>query len=322
MKLKLDSERLMAGTVVARPPGNGQGFWIGAPSVYRDPASGNFYLTYRIRRPRGGDPATERGGESRIAVSRNGFEFEDIWSVKKAAYETTSIEKSVLWRDDAGLRYFTSFVKPSDGRWCVARMSASSVEELDPAEAEILFDPVELGLEGVKDPWIHFENGVFTMFLSVAKATAETSESSHATHDIYNTGECKSATAMATSTDLANWSWQGVILEPDQGWDGYCRRLNTAIKVNGRYLGFYDGIASHRENYEEKTGLAVSDDLRNWEIVSESGPVLESPHGMNALRYVSACEVDDSLLLFYEVATEDGSHDLRALSIDKRDLVG
>src|SRR5579885_632593 len=100
------------------------------------------------------------------------------------------------------------------------------------------------------------------MFLSIALPTQRTNDKSHSTLDIYNTGECVSATGLATSTDLDHWEWKGVQFSPaSSGWDCYCRRINSVVPAGSGFVGFYDGSASHKENYEEKTGLATSPDL-------------------------------------------------------------
>ena len=142
--------------------------------------------------------------------------------------------------------------------------------------------------------------------------TAKTDGKSHATYDIYNTGECVSATGLATSRDLDHWEWQGVVLQPERhGWDKYCRRLNSFVKWEGRYHGFYDGSASHKENYEEKTGLASSADLRAWAVQTPDGPALTSPHTSHSLRYLDAQLVGDKVYLYYETARDDDAHELR-----------
>src|SRR6185436_700176 len=118
------------------------------------------------------------------------------------------------------------------GRWCTAMMKASSVAQLNPADRQVIFTGPPLGLEGVKDPWILEQNGLYHLFLSVATPTPKTGEESNATLDIFNTGECKSATGLATSRDLDNWEWQGVVFAPGvTGWDQYCRRINSIVTI-------------------------------------------------------------------------------------------
>ena len=80
--------------VVRQPGGVGQGHWAGAPGVAYSRHDQAFYLTYRIRRPRGVAP--DRGGEARIARSTDLKHFEDIWSVTKDRYDSVSIERSAI----------------------------------------------------------------------------------------------------------------------------------------------------------------------------------------------------------------------------------
>ena len=312
-QLGLTSELMAKGTVIRVPACTGEGYWVGAPGVFFEPAGKAFYLTYRIRRPRGVQP--DRGGEARIARSSDGVHFEDVWSVGKDAFLSPSIERcAIRLGADALWRYWLSYVDPADGRWCVAVLKSRSIDGFDPANVERVFSAGDLDLEGVKDPWIMERDGLFHMVLSVATRTRETTGDSHAAADIYNTGECKSATGLATSTDLDHWKWEGVIFEPgDSGWDAYARRINSVIRKGGRFIGFYDGSANRLENYEEKTGLAETQDLRSWRTLTPDGPALVSLSASGALRYVDALLVADDLFLYYEFAREDGSHDLRVL---------
>src|SRR5438874_1354234 len=204
MSSNLTAESLTSGHILREPPGCENGYWVGAPGVFYAKDELAWYLTYRLRRPRGISP--DRGGEARIARS-------------------------------------------TDLKTC----------------------------------------------------------------------ECVSATGLATSRDLDNWDWQGVIFAPEtSGWDRYCRRINSILPYQRKYFGFYDGSASHAENYEEKTGLAVSLDLRHWESLSAAGPLFTSPHDSGSLRYLDAQLIDGQACLFYEFARPDGAHDLR-LAIAKAD---
>jgi len=317
---KLTNELLAAGTVIREPVGNEQGYWVGCPGAFYDTAEHAWYLTYRLRRPRGVQP--DRGGEVRIARSTDLRHWDDVLTITKDQYSTASIERSCLHRGKDGLwRYFTSYVDPTDGRWCTAMMKAAKVEQLNPARREVIFTATPLQLEGVKDPWILEENGIYYLFLSIAIPTPKTTDGSHATLDIFNTGECKSGTGLATSRDLDHWEWQGIVMAPgDTGWDKYCRRINSVVPVSGKYFAFYDGSASHLENYEEKTGLAVSTDLHNWQVLTPNGPKLTSPHTSTSLRYIDAQFADGRWHLFYEFARPDGAHDMRVVMCEAADL--
>lgn len=322
----INNDVLARGAIIREPVGNERGYWVGAPGAFYDGEEQVWYLTYRIRRPRGVAP--DRGGEVRIARSTDLKRWADVVTIAKDRYASASIERSCLQRGPDGQWYYlTSYVHPSDGRWCTAVMSAPKVEQLDPATREVIFTAGPLGLEGVKDPWIHEERGVFYLFLSVATPVPATSGESHATLDIFNTGQCQSATALAVSRDLRRWDWQGVVLAPPaDGWDKYCRRLNSVVRLGAedqtapRYLGFFDGSASHLENYEERCALAVSNDLRQWTSRSPRSPAFASPHGSTSLRYMDAKFANGRWHLFYEFAREDGAHDMRVITCSPEEL--
>jgi len=325
----ITNELLAQGRIIREPVGRDSGYWVGCPGGYYDEGERAWYLTYRIRRPRGVAP--DRGGEVRIARSTDLARWDDVLTIAKDQYRSASIERSCLHRGkDGQWNYFTSYVHPDDGRWCTAVVRAATVAQLDPAKMEVVFAGPPLGLEGVKDPFILEENGVYHLFVSVAQPTPVTSEASHASLDIFNTGECKSATALAISRDLRTWDWQGVVFAPgEKGWDRYCRRLNTVVPLAAsgpesaglpRFLGFYDGSASHLENYEEKCALAVSDDLRNWKSISPVGPAFTSPHASTSLRYLEARPAHGKWRLFYEFARPDGAHDMRFVECDAAGL--
>ena len=309
------TENLLNGTIAKEPVGDEQGYWAGAPGWYWDKQDQVSYICYRIRRPRGIEP--DRGGESRIAKTSDFKTFEDVWSVHKDIYGSASIEKSILRRGNDGVfRYLTSYVAPEDGRWCVSINKSDNIGSLDAGKTQRLFTATDLGLEGIKDPWILEENGKYYLFLSVAINTASTKDSSHDTLDIFNTGECISATALATSDDLDNWNYQGIILKPegDSAWDKYCRRINSVLPLNGKYYAFYDGSEGHHQNYEERTGLAVSTDLKNWEILSPDEPCITSPYATGSLRYIDAQHHENEIRFMYELTRANGSHEMRTTS--------
>ena len=184
MTEKLTSRLLAEGHVLRDPFGNENGYWAGAPGVFYAADEAAWYLTYRIRRPRGVAP--DRGGEARIARSSDLREWEDLWSVTKDKFESASIERCALRKGaDNQWHYFVSFVDPADGRWCVSVMVAREIEKLNASNAKPIFKAKALGLEGIKDPWIFEHEGTFHMLLSVAVRTARTSEQSHATLDIF-----------------------------------------------------------------------------------------------------------------------------------------
>jgi hypothetical protein len=313
MAQQLTSEQLAGGRILREPAGFENGYWSGAPGVFYASDEKTWYLTYRIRRPRGVAP--DRGGEARIACSTDLEKWQDLWSVTKDRFGSASIERCALRKGpDGQWRYVASYVDPADGRWCVSVVESSNIQALDATKARPIFKASALGLEGIKDPWIFEHQGTFQMILSVALPTAKTGSQSHSTLDIFNTGDCISATGLATSRDLEQWEWQGIIFAPEvSGWDSYCRRINSVVPYRGKFFAFYDGSASHAENYEERTGLAVSSDLRSWNSLTPRGPMFTSPHASRSLRYVDAQLMGQEACLFYEFARPDGAHDLRRI---------
>ncbi len=311
---------LSHGHVIREPVGHRSGFWVGAPGVFFDETEKAWYLTYRLRRPRGVNP--DRGGEARIARSTNLKTWKDIWSVEKKEYNTASIERSALHRgEDKIWRYFTSFVDPADGRWCVAMLRGPDVTQLYSKNVEIIFKAPPLKLEGIKDPTIIKYDGSYHMLVSIAIPTQKTTAQSHATQDIYNTGDCVSATGLAVSRDLDHWQWKGVILAPEQGgWDRYCRRVNSVVFFDEDFYGFYDGSGGPEENYEEKTGLARSPNLRAWRSLTRKGPAFISPLGSHSLRYIDTHQDGQQIHLFYEYARQDGAHDMRLLTVTQSEF--
>jgi hypothetical protein len=141
----------------------------------------------------------------------------------------------------------------------------------------------------------------------------------HATSDVYNTGITKSSSGLAASSDGINFEWLGDVFAPrEAGWDSYASRLGSLLYQPPLFIGFYDGSADVSENYEERTGMATSFDLRTWARVTESGPILTSPHASGSLRYLEPVDLGDGVFYYSEYARPDGSHELRLSQVARR----
>ncbi|MCZ6792972.1 MAG: hypothetical protein O7J95_05090 [Planctomycetota bacterium] len=314
-----------AGRVVLEPESAGAGYWVGAPAISHDEERDTFLLAYRRRRPRG--VGSDRGHVTAIAESRDGFDFEDIWSLEKEALDSTSIERCCVLRCPDGVyRHYLSYVDPADLRWRTDVLEAESPAGFELSRRREVFTAATASrhhggpVEGVKDPKVFLVDGVYHMLLSIAEGAPEDPgafRNLHATADVYNTGLLRATTALATSVDGVEFEWQGRCLDTGSAgsWDGYQSRLGTVIRRGDRWYGLYDGSASHRENYEEKCGVARSSDLRSWEKLTDESPLLTSPEGNGSLRYVDALTVGEEILYYYEMAREDGSHELRCARV-------
>ncbi len=315
------------GMVVRRPPGDGPGFWAGAPSAAYDESANAFYLVYRVRKPR----EQGRGYECRIAAGDNGIDFTDIWTLAKSSIHAESIERASLVRLlDGRWALYVGYVAEEDGRWRIGMIEARRPEDFDYAAFRPILLPEALGCEGVKDPNVYLIGRMFYMLASYAPAAQSVSPEDrtrmHATGDVFNTGITLSRTGAAVSGDGRTFQWLGdasPVARPqgDAGkaaWDLFCRRTAAILPLDtGGYLAFYDGSASVSENYEERTGLAFTADLREYISLSPCGPNLASPHASGSLRYLDVLPVGFELFFYYELARADGGHELRVSVVER-----
>lgn len=302
-----------AGTPVFQPEGGGQGWWVGAPSVYWD--GQEYHLAFRTRRPQ-----PERGGLFQIARSTDGERFEVVASIRKEDLGTSSIERGALLQTDAGRwRLYLSFVDPADDRWRIDLVEAESPESFDFSRRTPILTAADIGGEGVKDPWIYRVGETWHMIASFAPTPEGdvARDAMHGTRDIYNTGTSKSLTGLATSDDGLSWQWHGAIFEPSaDGWDAYAARINTVYRRDGLFIGLYDGSKEVSENYEERCGVAVSGDLHSWRRVSVDGPAVGPNGGPGSVRYAEAVQGPGWVRFYYEYTRDDGSHELRTVRVD------
>ena len=299
------------GQTVIAPPAEGVGNWVGAPSVVYDSATSRFLLSYRVRKPR-----PVRGGECYIAESDDGVTYKAIWAATKEAFDSPSVERFCLTKAlDGKWLLYPSYVDSTDNRWCIDVIEADGPSAFDVADRKPLLRAGDLGVEGVKDPWVMIVNGLYYMLVSYAvsvEVAPGDRERMHASSDIYNTGLTLSSTGLAVSGDGRTYEWLGDIFPPRPGrWDAYAARLGCLVPSGSGWVGFYDGAASVEGNYEERTGLVQTWDLRYFYRMSQDAPTLVSPHGSGSLRYVDVVVFEDALYIYYEMCRPDGSHELR-----------
>ena len=315
--------------LIRAPLGNGPGWWAGAPSAAFDSQTDTFYLVYRQRQPR----ELGRGVECRIAASDNGISFKDIWALPKTNLSALSIDRACLNRGLDGVwRLYIGHVHELDRRWRISMMEANEPDQFDATTAIPLLTSKEVGGEGVQDPNLFVIGRAYFLLASYATAeTAPTPEAEahkHASGDIYRTGLTRSRTGAAISGDGKNFQWVGDISPVsrynfpkvrDSGWDAYCRRISSLTPLDtGGFLAFYDGGDSFERNDEERTGLATTFDLRTFYSLTPESPALVSPYSSGCLRYVDVVPVGNELFYYYEMAREDGAHELR-VSVVERD---
>ena len=118
-------------------------------------------------------------------------------------------------------------------------------------------------------------------------------------------------TRLLRSDDGLAWTDLGEVLRGTPGsWDARGARV-TAVLARDPLVVLYDGRASVRENWFERTGVARSRAGSATLVADPGGPAASSPHGDGALRYATAVTLPGGRLRWYaEVAHSDGSHDL------------
>ncbi|MEO3856451.1 hypothetical protein [Acrocarpospora sp. B8E8] len=300
-------------TVVLSPEATEPGYWIGCASVLHEPVRNRFVMTYRERRPRG-HAGGDRGHRCAVAVSEDGVTFTDVWSVTKDELGSPSMERFSVIAVDGGYQLYISYVDPADNRWRVDLLEATDVDGFDIAARKEVLTAASTGTEGVKDPYVLRRGPVTYLIASYAASLPATGDAAaaHATADIYNVGATTHPTGLATSVDGRDFAWHGEVLGVGEGWDRYQARINSVVALDGGgYLGFYDGSAGHQENYEERTGLAVSADLFTWRRLTPQGPWTVVPHATGSVRYVDAHVIDGEWWIYFETTRPDGAHELR-----------
>ncbi|MHB1683683.1 MAG: glycoside hydrolase family protein [Bacilli bacterium] len=304
------------GQTILHPPGEGAGFWVGAPTVMYDEKDHTFYLYYRVRNPRGfGDD--ERGFEVRIAKSADGQHFEDVWRMHKKELHSSSIERSALVKVHDGLyRLYISYVDSEDNRWRIDVMEANTPTSFDPKRREKVFAAADLHVEGVKDPYVKKVGSRYYMYFVYAKSVVGGDPTlMHHTGDVHNTGYAVAPTGLAISEDGIRFTWLRTVLPVGiDNWDRYQSRLTTIIPFGSGYTVLWDGSKGVEENFEEKGAVAVTYDLISFAKVSVRGPALQTSLG-NAVRYVDALVHDGWIWYYYEYAREDGAHELRLCKV-------
>jgi hypothetical protein len=319
---------------VVAAPGDGVGFWAGAPSAVR--VDGVWWLAYRVRVA---DDAG-RGLAVRLARSHDGLVFETVGEIGREPFGAASLERPALVPlPGGGWRLLLSCAAPGSAHWWIDSLEADDVAGLAAGRRR----PVLSGdaTTGVKDPVVRIGPDGWRMWACC-----------HPLDDPAHTD--RMTTRLYTSLD--GWAWDAgrTVLAPCEArrprarrpagvpcgprthggrldapaavgahllpgsWDRRGTRLTAVLSGGPREptLALYDGRGSAEENWFERTGVALL--TREGRFVpTRNGPMGESPYGGGTLRYVSAVPLGDwRYRLYYEAARPDGAHDLYTQEIN------
>ncbi|HEY2552470.1 MAG TPA: hypothetical protein VGI64_18025 [Streptosporangiaceae bacterium] len=259
---------------------HGSGNWIGAASAMLH--DDHIYLAYRDRHP------VDKGRGNRCYVARSpaddGIKFETLCVIDKQDMEAESLERPALdVTQDGAWDLYLSCATFGTKHWRIERLRAGRPEDLSPATRQTVF-PGSAAF-GIKDP-VLVRGQDLRIWATLHPLTEGDANADQMTS--VDAGSCET------------------VMAPDPGtWYSRGTRI-TAVLADHAY---FDGRASAAQNFEERTGVARWDGSR---FIPVAGPV-SSPFGGGALRYVSVVTLPDgSLRLYYESATEYGSHELRS----------
>jgi hypothetical protein len=282
--------------VVVAPDDPRTGAWVGAPSAQL--VGGTWWLAYRLRRPVG----EGRGGANVIARSDDGVHFTSVAVVHKETFGAESLERPALVHTaDGRWRLYVSCATPGSKHWRVDLLEADTVAGLEEAHPRTVLPGS--ATDGVKDPVIRHDGRQWHLWASV-----------HPLEDPDATD--RMTTEHATSADGVTWTWRGTALAGTPGnWDSRGARFAAVVLDGPRSWALYDGRASAAENWEERTGLAVTSGGDGF-AAAGTEPLLQSPHRPFGLRYTDVVALPDGAARWYYEATRpDGAHELRTVLV-------
>ena len=274
------------GEVAVEPPGSGDGFWAGGPSVVHD--EGVTWLAYRLRRP----VDQGRGYANVVARSEDGVRFEPVATVTAEQFDCASLERpALIRRPDGGWRLYVSCSSRGSKHWWVEALDADEPAGLADGVRSTVLPGDET--EAWKDIVVHREGDAWSMWACRHPLDGGDDEADRMT------------TCYFASDDGLAWSPPVTALAPRSGgWDARGTRI-TSVLAGEVWTAFYDGRASAAENWYERT--AGAEGGAPDAFLPVTGP---TPAG-RTLRYLSVARTADGLRLYWEADRPDGANELR-----------
>jgi hypothetical protein len=283
------------GEVAVEPPGAGDGYWAGGPSVVVE--DGVFWLAYRLRRP----VDKGRGYANVVARSEDGVRFETVATIPNTRFGSASLERpALIRRPDGGWRIYVSCSTPGSKHWWVEAVDADDVASLPSGRRTVVL-PGDAN-EAWKDVVVRVDGDAWQMWACRHPLDGGDDAADRMT------------SWYATSPDGLSWTMQSEALVPvADTWDARGTRIASVVAEDGRWWAVYDGRRSAEENWRERSGVAVGDGPDRFTAIG--GPLPE--RAGTTLRYVSIVDVPGGRRAYAEVSSVDGSHDLRTVYIPR-----
>jgi hypothetical protein len=258
---------------------HGPGNWIGAASAL---VHGDYiYLAYRDRHP------VDKGRGNRAYVARSsiddGIQFDTLCVIDKEDMDAASLERPALDVTPGGdWDLYLSCATFNSKHWRIERLRAGSPQDFSARTRKTVFPGSAEW--GIKDPVLVRDED-----LRIWATLHPLTQGDDNADQMISVNACNCETVMV----------------PEPGtWYSRGTRITAVVGEHA----YFDGRASATQNFEEKTGIAEWDGSR---YIAIAGPA-SSPFGGGALRYVSVIALPDrKQRLYYESATEYGSHELR-----------
>lgn len=338
--------------VPAKKPSGG--FWFGGGNMIAD-RQGRLYVSGRYRNS--GDSRTgvgkgERGKELAIFRSEDdGQSFKKVVSFEKPelnvnGWEVLSIEGTAMrWTGNSVELYLSTeksgrpfadgynhYHKPGTGSWTIERITASSIEELDPAKVETVLENRDPRWFNVKDPFVYENAGRNTVI-------------GFCTHP-FNWASSNTGYAVLNTDGSLSEEMNLSFFPRGFCWDvGVCRGTGfldlprSGILTDQLHtLCFYDGAEAMRDypqhrkaavrprgfSCEELGGLAcfVDGNPDTTTRVSEIEPAFISPWGSGSSRYVDVLEFNEYYYVTWQQSQSDGSQPLVMNRVPRAEILG
>jgi hypothetical protein len=279
--------------VVVPPPGEGAGYWAGAPSAAVG-EDGTIYLAYRLRRPIG----EGRGFANVVARSMDGEHFTTIATLTSTEFDADSLERPCLVQlHDGTWRLYVSAATPGTRHWRIEAVDATTPADFRASNRSTVFSGDRA--YGVKDPVIRFWEGVWHGWICFHPLVPDDDAD-------------RMETRYAKSRDGLTWSSPTVSLQGTPGrWDARGARVTAVLRYATQVVAYYDGREDRESNTEEVTGIARGPESGMLRAQG-ADPIARSPVGRGALRYVTIVDLlGGARRMYYETSCDDGSHELR-----------